>query len=155
MEEQTYRNDPELWEVEQDEIAADGIVGVERVKADAATVGIKNGVGQQVVQVYEHGGQHDEPGVFPLFPEKYPGYEAGCQKVQAIVYRKSYDFCGLQLNRWFHQRMIRLVLDQVPQITIEVLKNRYSTIVSFFGRPDKYDAFFHHLMVISPKIICI
>ena len=79
MKEQTCRNDPELWEVEQDKIAADGIAGVEWVKANAAPAGVKNGVGQQVIQVYQHSGQHDEPGLFPFFSEKEPGNKTRCQ----------------------------------------------------------------------------
>ena len=78
VQDQACRNNSELWKQGHDTVQPNGIVGVEWVKANAAPAGVKNGVGQQVIQVHQHGSQHDEPGFFPFFSKKDPGNKAGC-----------------------------------------------------------------------------
>ena len=46
---------------------------MERMKPDTAPVGIKNRVGQQMIEIDDHGRQHDEPACQPLVPECKPG----------------------------------------------------------------------------------
>jgi len=58
---------------------------MERVKPDAAPVGIENGVGQQVIDVDDHGRHHDEPARQPLIPESQPGNSAGDDKMKKDV----------------------------------------------------------------------
>ena len=84
MKDQACCNDSELWKQEHDTVQPNGIVGVERVKANAAPARVKNGIGQQMIQVHQHGSQHDEPSLFPFFSEKDPGNKARCQQVQAV-----------------------------------------------------------------------
>jgi hypothetical protein len=49
-------------------------VGMQRVKINAATVGIVNGTGQQVVKINNHCQYHDKPGLLPsMFKEKKCG----------------------------------------------------------------------------------
>ena len=47
---------------------------MQRVKINAATVGIVNGTGQQVVKINNHGQYHDKPRLQPsIFKEKNCG----------------------------------------------------------------------------------
>jgi hypothetical protein len=49
---------------------------VQRVKPDAASSGIENRIGQEMIEIDKHGTHHDEPGVPPmLFPEQPRKYE--------------------------------------------------------------------------------
>ena len=48
------------------QIDRDHIFRMQDVIAYAAPSGVKNGIGQQVVQVHQHGGQQDEPVPFPV-----------------------------------------------------------------------------------------
>jgi len=48
-----------------------GGIGMQRVEINAATVGIVNGTGQQVVKINHHGQYHDQPSLLPsTFKEK-------------------------------------------------------------------------------------
>jgi hypothetical protein len=44
---------------------------VKWVKTDTASIWIENGIGEQVVDIYEHRAQHYQTSIFPVFfPEK-------------------------------------------------------------------------------------
>lgn len=71
------------------EVEEDCGPGVEWVVADGAAVGDVDGVGEQVVEVDRHGGEHDEPGAFPWgLPgsgRAEPGGEPGDDEVEEDV----------------------------------------------------------------------
>ncbi len=44
---------------------------MQRVKINAATIGIVNGMRPQVIKIHNHGQRHDQPRLFPsIFKEK-------------------------------------------------------------------------------------
>jgi hypothetical protein len=55
------------------------------MKINAATIGIVNGIGQQVVKIHNHRQRHDQPGLFPsIFEDKYR-YQSGNQNMKGNV----------------------------------------------------------------------
>jgi hypothetical protein len=85
VEEQAYRNNPNFGKEKQHDIRPDGIPGMQRMVTDAATPRIENGISQQMVQVDQHGGDHEQPGPLPVSAKKPPGDQTGEKKVQAVV----------------------------------------------------------------------
>ena len=64
----------------------DGGIGMEGMKADAHAVGGEDGCGQQVVEIDEHGGEHDEIGFAALaVGEKQQCKEQRGDEMQAVV----------------------------------------------------------------------
>ena len=58
---------------------------MQRVKINAAAIGVINGIGQQVIKIHYHGRHHDQPRLFPsIFKEKNGDY-SGNQKVKGNV----------------------------------------------------------------------
>jgi hypothetical protein len=55
---------------------------MKRMKANAATIGIVNGVGEQMIEIDEHRGEHDEPGSPPLLAEEQPRHCPGDSGVE-------------------------------------------------------------------------
>ena len=63
-----------------------GGIGMEGMKADAHAVGGEDGRGQQVVEIDEHGGEHDEIGFATLaVGEKQQRKEERGEEMQAVV----------------------------------------------------------------------
>lgn len=63
-----------------------GGIGMEGMKADAHAVGGEDGRGQQVVEIDEHGGKHDEIGFAALaVGEKQQRKEERGEEMQAVV----------------------------------------------------------------------
>jgi hypothetical protein len=42
------------------------------MKADTATIGVVNRVGEKMIEVYEHRGEHDEPSPAPVVAKEKP-----------------------------------------------------------------------------------
>ncbi|MBC6996145.1 hypothetical protein H9S92_18385 [Lewinella lacunae] len=61
------------------------IVSMQGVKMDAATVRLKNGVGQQVIQIHQHGRQQQQISPFPILPKAEKGDEKRESEMQEIV----------------------------------------------------------------------
>jgi hypothetical protein len=40
------------------------------VETNTAAIGYKERRGEQVIQIHEHGSDHDQPGFFPILSEK-------------------------------------------------------------------------------------
>lgn len=74
VKQQTDADDVEwLAKEQQNNIADHGIIGVQRVKANTAAVGLKYRCRQQVIQVNQYGQEQDEVRIFPFAPEENPG----------------------------------------------------------------------------------
>jgi hypothetical protein len=58
---------------------------MQRVKIDAATIGIVNGAGQQVVKINSHRQDHNQPRPTPSIFKEENGYQSRRQKVQGKV----------------------------------------------------------------------
>lgn len=52
------------------------------VKADATARWIVDGVGQQMIDIHQHRGDHDQIGAFPVVPKKYPDHQRRDSSVQ-------------------------------------------------------------------------
>ena len=71
---------------------------MKRMKADAATLRVVDRIGEKMIEVYEHRGEHDEPRPAPLLAEEKPRhgpgqsrvkYEMGnCKFVQSLARRR-------------------------------------------------------------------
>lgn len=71
----------------QQGVEGDGGIGMEGMKADAHAVGGEDGRGQQVVEIDQHGGEHDEIGFATLaVGEKQQRKEERGKEMQAVVY---------------------------------------------------------------------
>ena len=46
------------------------------------------------------------------------------------------------------------VLDQIPQVAVQVLKHRHRAVVLRFRFPNKFDATLRHIIIVAPEIIC-
>ncbi len=46
---------------------------MERMETDAAAVRIVHRLGQEMIEIHEHRGDHDEVGQFPVPPEDHSG----------------------------------------------------------------------------------
>lgn len=55
------------------------------MKPDAAPVRIKNGIGEQMVEIDSHREHKDQPRFFPGFPVKSKGDQPGKQEVKRIM----------------------------------------------------------------------
>jgi hypothetical protein len=53
--------------------------------ANAAAAGIKNGCGQQMIQIDGHGAKQNHPSLQPTGPAEYPRQNPGEYQVQEIV----------------------------------------------------------------------
>ena len=85
MEEESDGYNPGLPEKEKNEIDPDGDPGVERVKPDAAAVGIKERSRRKMVEVNQHGQHQYQPGPLPPVAEKNQRDHQRESKVQGIV----------------------------------------------------------------------
>ncbi len=85
MPQQPHRYDPRARPQGQQRVAGDCVAGMQRVVADTAATRIEDGCGQQVVQVDQHGSQHDEPGALPPVAEEEPGDEPRNEEVEGVV----------------------------------------------------------------------
>ncbi len=56
--------------------------GMKRMKSNAAAVGVVNRIGEEMIEVHEHRGQHDEPGPAPLLAEEKPRHGPGNSRVK-------------------------------------------------------------------------
>jgi len=74
MKQQTNANDPPgPWKEKQYKIHQNGRPGVQGMKTNAATIGLKDRIGQQVVQVHQHGGEQNQVRALPVFGIKRIG----------------------------------------------------------------------------------
>jgi hypothetical protein len=55
---------------------------VKRVKSNTATVRVVNRIGEKVIEVYKHRGQHDEPGSPPPLAKEKPGHRPRKRRVK-------------------------------------------------------------------------
>ena len=58
---------------------------MQRVKTYTAATGIVHGIGQQVVDIYQHCRDQEQVGRFPLLPEENAGDQRRDQEVQKQV----------------------------------------------------------------------
>jgi len=58
---------------------------MQEVKSYAASIGIKDRVSQQMIQVDQIGGRDNQSCVQPMSAPDYPGDEKWCQPMRAIV----------------------------------------------------------------------
>ncbi len=81
------------------------------MKAETAAVRVKNRVGQQMIHVDQHRGQHDQPRLHPVFFPEQPRYQKRHQQVAGIMNEMPHDirdsfhlssgsftFCQVQLE---------------------------------------------------------
>jgi hypothetical protein len=62
---QSEPDQPDLRNQQHQKIEADRRKSMQRVKPDSTTVWIINGVGQEMIQVYDNRSDHDDPCAFP------------------------------------------------------------------------------------------
>lgn len=70
------------WNEQQQGVGGDCLHRMQRVKADAATVRIVEGCGEQVIEVHKRRGDYDRPSAAPASGEENPRDEAGKHNVQ-------------------------------------------------------------------------
>ena len=70
VDEQAQRGQARDRKGEQQQVQPDGRVGVEGMEVDAATEGIVEGVGKQVIEVHRHRGHQDQEDGTPAVPEQ-------------------------------------------------------------------------------------
>lgn len=72
MEEQakSYNPDGSVWVKDHSGVYQHGRPGMQGVKAYAAPSRLKNGSSQQVVQIYGHGQEHEQPCLHPYGSEE-------------------------------------------------------------------------------------
>ena len=75
-------------------IASDRIPRMQGMEADTAPSGNKDLISQEMIQVYQHGSQHDQPGFLPYRPEKEPGNQPRSKKMQAVMHNMSQYISG-------------------------------------------------------------
>jgi len=83
-------------------IQKNGGIGMQRVKINAATVGIVNGAGQQVVKIDNHGQYHDKPHLLPSMLEKKNRYQSRNQNVKGNVksgVNHTFEYTGQKIVR--------------------------------------------------------
>jgi hypothetical protein len=66
-------------------------MSMQGMKADAATIGVENRVGQEVVQVDENGAGHDESSCPPMFAPEEVGYGKWNDKMIGVMDYVSQD----------------------------------------------------------------
>ena len=55
---------------------------MKRVKPDTTPVGVVNRIGEKVIEIHEHRGQHHEPGYAPAVTKEKPRYSARKNRVK-------------------------------------------------------------------------
>lgn len=74
-----------FWKGSKEHIAAYHWIRMERVKVNAASIGVKNGIGEKMIQVYCHRQHHVKPGLRPFGLIAYSGSHARHNKVKDQV----------------------------------------------------------------------
>ena len=69
------------------------------MKTNTASGRIKNGIGQKMIQVNQHGSYHDQPGSLPLTAKKYPGNQTRKKEMKRIMKNCIQHFHKIQINR--------------------------------------------------------
>lgn len=72
-----HSNQPSGTQDGENRIPRDGWDGVKWMKSNTAAVGVVNRIGGQMIEVYQHRGQHDEPSPAPMFAEEEPRHCPG------------------------------------------------------------------------------
>lgn len=86
VKQQSQADDGErLPEKDKDHIKAHGPIGVQRMKIDAAAVGLKDWIRPQVIQVHEHRRDEDQVRSFPILLKKEPRNEKRRAEMQEVV----------------------------------------------------------------------
>ena len=85
MDQEADSHHPRGRDERQDAVDANRHVGVERMKADAAPVRVIDRRGQQMVEVNDHGQQHNQPRPSPAVGKSQPGDRAGNEDMEDEV----------------------------------------------------------------------
>lgn len=85
MKEESHRHNPYFWNEKHNSVNGNRIIRMKRMKSYAASVGIKYRVSQQMIQIDQHGSNHDQPGLFPFIPKEDPCQDSRKQKVHGIM----------------------------------------------------------------------
>ena len=59
---------------------------MQRMKVDAAAIGLKNRIGEQMIQVDQHRGNQNQVYYLPILLEEPVGDEKGKPEMQKVVY---------------------------------------------------------------------
>ena len=81
MKEQSQSDRSKLGKCEQNEIENNCNIGMQRMKIDAAAIGIVNGIGYQVIEIHGHCQRHQQPSLPPAILEKKDCNQSGNQQV--------------------------------------------------------------------------
>ncbi len=65
------------------------------MKTDTASIRIEDRSCQQMIQVHQHGSQHDTPRPLPCIPEEHKSNHARRKHMQGKVDTKTKDICHL------------------------------------------------------------
>lgn len=99
------------------------------MESNTAAVGVVNRVGEQMIEVYQHCGKHDEPGYAPLFAEEEPSCGPGHYCVKNKVNNRcerhytdvSHRIIAASAPRgWRGPRLRRLMDDARNEIAVEL-----------------------------------
>jgi hypothetical protein len=77
--------DPGFGKQKEQAVCGHGPIGVQRVIPDTATACVKNGVGQQVVQVYQDARKEYQDSLYSVLPVKKPACQYGQEYVDAVM----------------------------------------------------------------------
>jgi len=116
--EQPYRRQSQHWDNNCDSIDHDGGPTVQGVEPYATSIGVKNRVGQKMVDVHHHCRNHHQPGHFPSILEQHSGDHARYETMQQEMYACTQH--GLHPYRSDLLQPFSLNCEQTP-ITIYVL----------------------------------
>ena len=85
MQEQTYSYEAGTCRSQCHYIETNSNVTMKRMKTDAASAGVEDGGGQQMVKIYQHGQQKDQVSSLPLRPVESVSYQCREDEVKEIV----------------------------------------------------------------------
>lgn len=81
MNDKAHANQPGGTQDCENRIPGDRRSGVKWMKSNAAAVGVIYRIGEQMIEVDEHRGHHEEPGSPPLFTKEKPRHCPGNGRV--------------------------------------------------------------------------
>ena len=115
---------------------------MKRVKADAAAIRIKNRISQKMVEVDEHGAQHYQISIPPVFFPEQPGKNQWQQNMAGIM-----DYMSENTNVPFHAICESCLLMNVKRTEWPPLiagfddgEQRFATVVAIDGLEGQADA---------------
>ena len=129
MNDKAHANHPSGTQDGENRISRDRRCGVKWMESNTAAVGVVNRVGEQMIEVYQHCGEHDERGSAPLFAEEEPRYGPGHSGVKNEMDNRRERHCIDFTHRftaasapgcWRGARLRRLMDDARNEIAVEL-----------------------------------